>query len=304
MARKDLFRKKSLDTVSSPEKLDEYLKVTSPGIWAALAACLAIVVAAVVWMAVGRIPETLELQGILFPGDGTIAAVAAAEGRIQDMRVSAGDVVQPQDIIAVVAQPELAAELEALLSADNPDEETIRAKRQEYLDASVIRAQDSGIVLDVKHTNDQVAANEAVATMARITQATNQYEILCYVPTDTARRLAVGMEVQACPTYVSREEYGYMSGYIAEIGDYPVSDSDIEAAVGNRDYVAEVLPEGSCVEVRVVISLDSEADVATVGNSALWSSQRGSTLALNTGDTMNLQVVLDEHQPYELVLNG
>ncbi|HAG12584.1 MAG TPA: NHLP bacteriocin system secretion protein, partial [Ruminococcus sp.] len=33
-----VFRKKSLDRISSPEQLTDYLRVTNPGIWVVLAA--------------------------------------------------------------------------------------------------------------------------------------------------------------------------------------------------------------------------------------------------------------------------
>lgn len=36
----DLFRKKSIERVSSPEQLNDYVKVSSPGVWAVLAAVL------------------------------------------------------------------------------------------------------------------------------------------------------------------------------------------------------------------------------------------------------------------------
>ena len=35
-----LFRKKSLDRITSPEQLDEYLHVTSPSVWILLAAAI------------------------------------------------------------------------------------------------------------------------------------------------------------------------------------------------------------------------------------------------------------------------
>ena len=34
----ELFRKKSMDRVSSPEQLNDYIRVTSPGLWLVLAA--------------------------------------------------------------------------------------------------------------------------------------------------------------------------------------------------------------------------------------------------------------------------
>ena len=35
-----LFRKKSLDKVSSPEQLNDYIRVSNPGVWIALTAVI------------------------------------------------------------------------------------------------------------------------------------------------------------------------------------------------------------------------------------------------------------------------
>ena len=40
----NLFREKSLETIESPESLNDYLRVTSPGVWIILAAVIALLV--------------------------------------------------------------------------------------------------------------------------------------------------------------------------------------------------------------------------------------------------------------------
>ena len=300
--KKDLFRKKSLESVSSPERLDAYIKVTHPGIWSVLIAFLAIVAAAVVWFAVGTIPDTLDIRGVVFPGDGTVAAEARESGRIQDMRVEVGDFVEPHDILAVVEQTELATELESLKNAAEPDEAAIAAKQQELMDASVIRSEVYGVVVDAKHLGDMVNAGDAVASLARMEEGTNTYEILCYVPQDTAKRLEKGMEVQAYPSYANREEVGYMNGYITEVGEYPVTEGDILAAVGDLRYVQEVMEEGNNVEVRVSIAVDASKGDAK--NAARWSNAKGNDLDITTGTACDLLVVIKEQKAYELLLGS
>lgn len=52
MAR-DLFRKKSIEEISSPEDLDDYIKVTTPGIWMLLGALLLLGAGALVYLISG-----------------------------------------------------------------------------------------------------------------------------------------------------------------------------------------------------------------------------------------------------------
>lgn len=55
MADKKIFREKSLKRISSPDKIDDYIKTTTPGIWAILIAVLIILAGAIVWSIFGRI---------------------------------------------------------------------------------------------------------------------------------------------------------------------------------------------------------------------------------------------------------
>lgn len=64
-----LFREKSLEAIESPESLNDYLRVTSPGVWLVMAAIIALLAGAVMWGVFGRIDTTRQL------------AVSAADGR-------------------------------------------------------------------------------------------------------------------------------------------------------------------------------------------------------------------------------
>ena len=59
-----LFRKKTVDKISSPEQLTEYLKVTSPRMWIILAAVIMVLAAVFVWGILGTM-ETVEDARVL-----------------------------------------------------------------------------------------------------------------------------------------------------------------------------------------------------------------------------------------------
>ena len=50
-----IFRQKSIDKVSSPEKLDDYIKVTTPSVWITLAAVILLIVGALIWGIFGEL---------------------------------------------------------------------------------------------------------------------------------------------------------------------------------------------------------------------------------------------------------
>ena len=63
----ELFRKKSMDRISSPEELNDYIKVTTPSVWLSIAAIVIILVGALVWGAFGTVDQEM--------ADGTVKTV-------------------------------------------------------------------------------------------------------------------------------------------------------------------------------------------------------------------------------------
>lgn len=63
-----VFRKKSLDRVSSPEQLNEYIRVSNPGVWMILAAIVILLVGVCVWGVLGRLETTLSVAAVSVDG--------------------------------------------------------------------------------------------------------------------------------------------------------------------------------------------------------------------------------------------
>ena len=60
-----LFRKSSLERVSSPDQLNEYIKVTNPSLVVILIAIFSILVAGIIWIFCGTVPKTVNLTGAI-----------------------------------------------------------------------------------------------------------------------------------------------------------------------------------------------------------------------------------------------
>lgn len=59
-----LFRKSSMERVSSPEQLNDYIRVTSPGVWLALAAVVVLLAGACVWGVFGRLETRVSAPAV------------------------------------------------------------------------------------------------------------------------------------------------------------------------------------------------------------------------------------------------
>jgi HlyD family secretion protein len=107
-----VFRKVSLDRLSSPEQLDQVMQVTNPRGWLALAAIGSLLAMAVVWGIFGSLSEKVAGGGILLKSGGVFEVVSPAEGRITDVSIGVGDSVSEGQVVAWIAQPELSARLQ------------------------------------------------------------------------------------------------------------------------------------------------------------------------------------------------
>ena len=53
--KKSVFREKSLNSISSPERLNEYIRVSTPGVWLILAAITVLLIGILVWGVFGSL---------------------------------------------------------------------------------------------------------------------------------------------------------------------------------------------------------------------------------------------------------
>ena len=57
--QEEIFRKKSLDKIKSPETLDDYIHVSNPGVWLVLVGIITLLLGACAWGIFGHIDSTV-----------------------------------------------------------------------------------------------------------------------------------------------------------------------------------------------------------------------------------------------------
>ncbi len=140
MDPRNLFRKTALEKLSSPERLDVMMRVTSPLGWLALAATAVAILGIVAWSVVGSIAIRVSGNGILMRGKNVLPVVAASRGQLARILVAPGDNVTAGEAVAQLAQPdlllrlqntrELLAELQGQAGRQNVAQDLIRGQLQ------------------------------------------------------------------------------------------------------------------------------------------------------------------------------
>lgn len=99
-----IFRKKSVDRMSSPEQLNDYIKVTNPGVWMALAAIVILLIGVCVWGVFGKLETKLTVAAV--SGEGQTVLYVKEEDLPsvkENMSVYIGDDVYT--VVSVSEQP-------------------------------------------------------------------------------------------------------------------------------------------------------------------------------------------------------
>ena len=61
---RSIFRKESLDRISSPEQLNDYIHVTNPGVWLIMSAVIILLTGVCVWSIFGRLDTTVSVGAV------------------------------------------------------------------------------------------------------------------------------------------------------------------------------------------------------------------------------------------------
>lgn len=106
-----LFRQEALERLSSPERLDQLMQVVSPKAWLPLTTIGFLVVVAGTWSVVGRIPLTVNGQGVLIRPQSVVPFQMPTEGKILTLNVKSGDTIKKDQILGTIDQGKLKQDL-------------------------------------------------------------------------------------------------------------------------------------------------------------------------------------------------
>ncbi|WP_414543916.1 NHLP bacteriocin system secretion protein [Nostoc sp. CCY0012] len=144
--KSNLFRKESLERLSSPERLDQLMQVVSPKSWLPLVALGSLVGVGLVWSIYGRIPITVEGRGVMIYPSRVVPLQSMSSGQLLALNIKVGDVVKKGQVLATIDQVDLRKQLQlaqaklAQLKEQDHNSSLIQIQRQQ-LDTKAIEEQ-------------------------------------------------------------------------------------------------------------------------------------------------------------------
>ncbi len=100
------FRKEALAKLSTPEKLDQLIKVTNPRSWIALLTLILMITTGLVWAFKGTTKTKIQASGVIMSGE-VYNVVSTTQGQVLELKVALNEEIKAGQVVAIVDQPEI-----------------------------------------------------------------------------------------------------------------------------------------------------------------------------------------------------
>lgn len=268
-----LFRKSSIEKLSSPEQLDRSLTITSPMTWLALIGITLIIAVTVIWSFTGTLPTTTNATGILVNPSNTNAVFASDTGSLEKILVKSGDEIHSGEAIAEIK---------------NSRKETVK----------VLADQDGVVTQLLVETGTPIVQGTEILRLAPKVDETQV--AVFYVPVAQAQELKTGMKVLVTPAFAESQKVGHMEAEITNIDSYASSAANMQYVLGPDNLLSEQFAQnGAVVAVTCRLKTDSSAQ-----NHYYWSSESGKSLSVPNGTILTGKIVIDESAPITKLITG
>lgn len=272
MPSRSIFRQVSLERLSSPEQLDQILQVTDPKSWLALLALGILLITAVIWSVIGRIPVEVSGSAILLNSGGVKNIVSMESGQMTTLYIKPGQLVEEDQLIAEV-MPSGKAEV---LPVSSPYR---------------------GRILELKANPGDLVSQGVPLASLEFTGDGIEQEVVMYVSAADGKRIQPGMSARIAPITAQVEEYGFLLGQVKSVSDFPATYAGILRILGSEELIQALGITGAPIEVHIALIPDEQTP-----SGYRWSSSHGPDFTINSGTLASVTITVDSQRPINLVL--
>ncbi len=273
-----LYRPKAIAKISSPDELDQVLKIVPTSSWLALWTMLAVIITVVLWGYLGSIPIITHGPGVLLARGTTHTVVSLVAGQVVEINAQRGDLIRAGTVVARV----------------QPMQDYPQTGRMDIV--ATIAGQVAE--LNIRNGSFVNAGDRVLSTV----ESSSRLEAVLFLPADQGKRVRHGMEVRITPTTVRQEQYGMLLGRVRSVSDYPITETEMTEIVGNPDLTKVLLGEGGAFEAAPIMArCELQIDTNTPSGYR-WTSKMGPHYRLTSGLLCQSQTVTGTERPVELVV--
>ena len=266
------YRQEALDHMSSPDQLDQLLRITSPAAWLALLALGALLAVALLWGVFGTVTETAQTQAVLVRSNPIVDIRAPRTGQLAVLNAEAGELLLPDSWLA-----------------------TIRYVQDGVESTAQIRGAVNGRVLGVRVQEGQpIDTGTLLLRIESFEGPPRAIEAVTFVTLAQGTEIQNGMSARVLPATVSRERRGYLLGEVNQVSRVAASYEEMLQVLRDEALVQQFFSRDALFEVRIGLQRDE--------NGYVWSIPEGPEVAVVSGMPASVEVILSARPPLSLLL--
>lgn len=268
---KSVFRKKSLERLSSPEQIDRLLAVGNVKSWMITLGVLFCIAGCILWAFLGELPIYIKGDGMLIHGDGVSFIYSQFSGIVEHSYLLEFGTVEEGDVVAVLNNYETAT-------------------------VSEVKTMHTGQIMEIfAHPGDYISAGEAIASIENKDVALSA---VLFVPMSQGKKVHRRMQVNLELPSVNKEEYGYLLGWVKMFSFYPVSQLSVAKTLGNSELAGKICGDEPVIKVSVELLRD-----ITDKDNFVWSSRKKLPYELSGGTECSGLILMGTSRPIELLFS-
>ena len=276
----NIFQKSALDRLSSPDRQDKPLKISSPLSWLALLGATFLIAAVLIWSFTSYLPDTITSVGAVSAKHETNTIFSDVLGRLESYVVKPGDLVQENQVVCWIR-------------AGSGEQVAVRSNQAGLVARTLVA---EGEYIDAQ--NDQSSyAGKGLILLDPDPAIESPQVVVFYVSKNDVGKLRVGMETQVTLTSQKSQTYGHMIGRITNIDTYATTTESLR-----RLHGSELGLDLNNEPVAVTCELGMCSDKSPTQSGYWWSNEKGGQLPVQNGNKCSVKVIVKKVHPIEKFL--
>ena len=281
-----LFRPKALERYSSPDNLDQLMRVVGAKDWIPLAVLAGLFVAFLIWCIFGSLPTAVTGRGVLLRPRRVVPVQVLGGGRLESLNARVGDTIRMGQLIARVDQSELRRKIDddrRLLSTLLMQERLKTSTQNRQVSLQMQQDQLETRSLEAQRQSLQHGLNDAIALDPLLKRRLESLQQL----------RQSGLIAEASQEYVSgeinyRDNSAQISDFKAKLEQIDSQLKQLEtrfAALGKENLESSSTRENQIIDVRSRIAM-SELQLSKSGDIVSQYTGLVSEIFATVGDVL------------------
>lgn len=278
--KESLFRQEALTKISSPERLDQLIKVTLPRAWVALLGLLFMLVVILAWSFLGKLQTVSIAPGIIYPSTGGPTQISADEqGLITRFLV-------PQGASVEVGQPLI--EVKSFNKTGDTNQTVY---------SNVIAPFSGTVIYFYADIGQYVNTSTPILLLEPMKPQNEKLRAFVFIAPKDGKWVKLGMNAEIALDQVDVARQGYIKGIVKYVSPYPNNELYLMHLLQNEYLTRKMSEQGAPFEAVVELTAD-----ASDPTGYQWTTQNHPKEAISPGSLCHARIIINEKAPVKFVL--